>query len=167
MTAVDRSGPRLARLSENLARLKLTADVREADAASLKAGPFDAILLDAPCTATGTLRRHPDIAWAKRPSDVATLAAVQAGLIDHALDLLKSGGLLVYATCSLEPEEGEAQVARVLAARNDVERVPLKPDEMEGLAPYITPEGDLRTCPAIWCAASRKDRASTASSPPA
>ncbi|BAF90696.1 rRNA SAM-dependent methyltransferase [Azorhizobium caulinodans ORS 571] len=147
VTAVDRSGPRLARLSENLARLKLTADVREADAASLKAGPFDAILLDAPCTATGTLRRHPDIAWAKRPSDVATLAAVQAGLIDHALDLLKSGGLLVYATCSLEPEEGEAQVARVLAARNDVERVPLKPEEMEGLAPYITPEGDLRTLP--------------------
>ncbi len=97
VTAVDRSGPRLARLSENLARLKLTADVREADAASLKAGPVRCH------PARRALHRHghaappPDIAWAKRPSDVATLAAVQAGLIDHALDLLKAGGLLVYA----------------------------------------------------------------------
>ncbi|WP_084540071.1 16S rRNA (cytosine(967)-C(5))-methyltransferase RsmB [Azorhizobium doebereinerae] len=150
VTAVDRSGQRLARLSENLARLKLKAQVLEADATTLKAGPFDAILLDAPCSATGTLRRHPDIAWSKRPGDIAALAALQAKLIDHALELLKPGGLLVYATCSLEPEEGEQQVERLLAARSDVTREKIRPEDVPGIAPFITPQGDLRTLPCDW-----------------
>ncbi|GGF79803.1 MFS transporter [Azorhizobium oxalatiphilum] len=150
VTAIDRSGQRLVRLKENLDRLKLKADVREGDATSIAAGPFDAILLDAPCSATGTLRRHPDIAWAKRPGDVGTMAALQAKLIDHALDLLKSGGTLVYATCSLEPEEGEDQIARVLKERTDVTRVKITAEDVPGIAAFITPQGDLRTLPCDW-----------------
>ncbi|MGU3495223.1 16S rRNA (cytosine(967)-C(5))-methyltransferase RsmB [Xanthobacteraceae bacterium A53D] len=150
VTAVDRNGHRLLRLAENLGRLKLQADVREADGTTFTCGPFDAILLDAPCSATGTLRRHPDIAWGKRPGDIATLAGLQAQLIDNALKLLKTGGILVYATCSLEPEEGEEQIARLLAARKDVERVEIRPDDVPGLASFITPQGDLRTLPCDW-----------------
>lgn len=147
VTAVDRSGPRLDRLKENLARLGLSATVIAGDAAQVKAGPFDAVLLDAPCSATGTLRRHPDIAVSKKPADIATLAEVQARLLRHAIDLVKVGGLVVYSTCSLEQEEGEEQVARLLAARPEVERVPIRPDEIEGIAPFITSQGDLRTLP--------------------
>ncbi|MFG1399137.1 16S rRNA (cytosine(967)-C(5))-methyltransferase RsmB [Roseixanthobacter pseudopolyaromaticivorans] len=150
VTALDRSGQRLMRLSENLARLKLSADVVEADAAEFSGGPYDAILLDAPCTATGTLRRHPDIAWNKRPGDIAGLAELQGRLLDHALDLLKPGGVLVYSTCSLEPEEGEAQIARLLSTRPDAERVPLTPEDVPGIAAFITPQGDLRTLPSDW-----------------
>ncbi|MFG1464909.1 16S rRNA (cytosine(967)-C(5))-methyltransferase RsmB [Xanthobacter sp. DSM 24535] len=150
VTALDRSGQRLERLSENLARLKLSAEIVEADAAEFSGGPYDAILLDAPCTATGTLRRHPDIAWNKRPGDIAGLAELQGRLLAHALDLLKFGGVLVYSTCSLEPEEGEAQIARLLAARPDAERAPLREEDAPGLAPFITPQGDLRTLPCDW-----------------
>jgi 16S rRNA (cytosine967-C5)-methyltransferase len=150
VTAVDRSGARLARLKENLARLQLSATVIEADTAQFAGGPFDAVLLDAPCSATGTLRRHPDIALSKRPADIGTLAALQARLIDHAVDRVKVGGLMVYSTCSLEPEEGEAQVARLLAARPDVVRAPVTADEIEGIAPFITPQGDIRTLPGQW-----------------
>ncbi|OZA98069.1 MAG: MFS transporter, partial [Rhizobiales bacterium 39-66-18] len=150
VTALDRSGQRLVRLSENLARLKLSAEVVEADAADFSGGPYDAILLDAPCTATGTLRRHPDIAWNKRPGDIAGLAELQGRLLDHALDLLKPGGVLVYSTCSLEPEEGEAQIARLLAARPEAERAPLRAEDAPELAPFITPQGDLRTVPSDW-----------------
>jgi len=150
VTAVDRSAHRLARLRENLDRLGLSAQVVEADAAAFSGGPFDAVLLDAPCSATGTLRRHPDIAVAKRPIDLVSLAAVQARLLDHAAGLVKPGGTLVYSTCSLEPEEGEAQVERLLAARSDIVRAPLAPGEVEGLDPFITPQGDVRTLPSHW-----------------
>lgn len=150
VTAVDRSGARLQRLQENLARLKLSAEVVEADATQFRAEPFDAVLLDAPCTATGTLRRHPDIALAKGPGDIATLAELQGRLLAHGADLVKVGGTLVYSTCSLEPEEGEEQVARFLAARPDFARAPLPPDEIAGLAPFITPQGDVRTLPHDW-----------------
>ena len=108
------------------------------------------MLLDAPCSATGTLRRHPDIAVSKRPADIVTLATLQARLLDHAASLVKPGGLLVYSTCSLEPEEGEMQVERLLAARDDLERVPLVPGEVEGIDPFITPQGDVRTLPSHW-----------------
>ncbi|UDQ89468.1 MFS transporter [Xanthobacter autotrophicus] len=150
VTAVDRSGARLTRLRDNLARLGLAATVVEGDAATFAGGPFDAVLLDAPCSATGTLRRHPDIAVSKRPSDIPTLATLQARLLDHAIDLVKPGGLVVYSTCSLEPEEGEAQVERLLAARKDVEREPLRAGEVDGLDLFITPQGDVRTLPSHW-----------------
>lgn len=150
VTAVDRSADRLHRLAENLARLKLEAQIVQADATRFKAEPFDAILLDAPCSATGTVRRHPDIAWHKSASDIAALIPVQARLLDHAADLLKPGGQMVYSTCSLEPEEGEHQIAALLARRSDLERVPLQPDDVPGGEIFITHQGDLRTLPNQW-----------------
>lgn len=156
VTAIDRSAARLRRLTENLNRLHLSARVLEADAGSYVGGPFDAILLDAPCTATGTLRRHPDIALTKRPGDIATLAALQARLLNHAADLLKPGGVLVYSTCSLEPEEGEEQIAHLLAKRRDLRRRPVRAEELshgnavEEVAAFITPQGDVRTLPIHW-----------------
>lgn len=112
VTAVDVSAARLARLRENLARTWLDAEVMEADA--LNWSPeraYDVVLLDAPCTATGTLRRHPDAAWLRRPTDIPQLAALQAALLDRAVSLTRSGGRILYAVCSLEPEEGPEAVA--------------------------------------------------------
>jgi len=147
VTAVDRSGPRLRRLKQNLERLGLEAEVVEADATTLKAGPFDAVLIDAPCSATGTIRRHPDVAWNKAPGDIASLAGLQSRLLAHAADLVKPGGVLVYSTCSLEPEEGEARVAAFLEARPDFSRVPVEPGEC-GISPeWINAAGELRTLP--------------------
>ncbi len=150
VTAVDRSPHRLERLAANLARLRLSAEVVAADAEGFTGGPFDAVLLDAPCSATGTLRRHPDIALSKRPADIASLAEVQARLLAHAVDLVKPGGLLVYSTCSLEPEEGEEQVARLLAADPRVVRLPVTEKDGAELAAFITPQGDVRTLPSHW-----------------
>jgi 16S rRNA (cytosine967-C5)-methyltransferase len=148
VTAVDISASRLKRLSANLARLHLAAETVAADLLAWQPErPFDAILLDAPCSATGTIRRHPDIAWLKKPEDVAALAKVQAAMLDRAVDWLAPGGLLVYATCSLEPEEGEAQIARALA-RHRLARVPVDPSEVGGLAEIVTAAGDIRTLPA-------------------
>jgi len=148
VTAVDLSGARLARLRANLDRLRLAAELVEADAATWAPGcTFDAVLLDPPCTATGTIRRHPDILRLKRPEDVAVLAELQSRLLDNAVRLLKPGGTLVYCTCSLEPEEGVEQAARLLARTPQLERVPITPGE-GGIAPgWLTPEGDLRTLP--------------------
>jgi 16S rRNA (cytosine967-C5)-methyltransferase len=102
-------------VSENLARTGLSAEIVAADAANwTDKRSFDAILLDAPCSATGTFRRHPDVLWAAKPSDVAGLAAVQSKLLDAAVRRLKPGGRLVYCVCSLETEEGEGQVAAFL-----------------------------------------------------
>ena len=115
VTAVDKSEARLKRLRENLARTKLQAEVICANATSCKAEPFDAILLDAPCTSTGTLRRHPDVAWLRRPTDVRALAELQSQLIAASAKLLKPGAPLIYAVCSLEPEEGSGVVAELCA----------------------------------------------------
>jgi 16S rRNA (cytosine967-C5)-methyltransferase len=145
--AVDRSAPRLKRLRANLERLDLEAETRVADAGTLKAGPFDAVLLDAPCSATGTIRRHPDVAWTKNETDLAKLIALQARLLDHAASLVKTGGTLVYCTCSLQPEECEAQIRHLLASRADLKRDPILENEIGGIAGAITPEGDLRTLP--------------------
>lgn len=145
VTAVDRSEQRLERLRENLARTKLNANVICADALDFKAEPFDAILLDAPCTSTGTLRRHPDVAWLRRPSDIRTLSELQSKLIAASAKLLKPGAPLVYAVCSLEPEEGPGVVAEAL--RNGWRREPLKSEIAQE---FITAEGDLRTTPAHW-----------------
>ena len=148
--AVDRSAQRMKRFATNMDRLGLAVETRIADAAQLKAGPFDAILLDAPCSATGTIRRHPDVAWNKTEADIAKLAALQARLLDHAVTLLKPGGRLVYCTCSLEPEEGENQIAAFLARQSDVVRDPVKPGEIPGIDEFLSPEGDIRTTPDLW-----------------
>jgi 16S rRNA (cytosine967-C5)-methyltransferase len=147
VTAVDRSAPRLSRLVTNLARLGLRADVTAADATQWQAGPFDAVLLDAPCLATGTIRRHPDIALLKRESDLAPLTALQSRLLDKAVELTKPGGRIVYCTCSLEPEEGEAQIAALLARDPHVRRQPVTPDEVFGQSDMVSADGDLRTLP--------------------
>jgi 16S rRNA (cytosine967-C5)-methyltransferase len=132
VTALDRSAARLRRLSENLARTGLGAETVVADAAAWDdARTFDAVLLDAPCTATGTFRRHPDVLWASRPGDVAKLAGVQARLLDSAADRVRPGGRLVYCVCSLEPEEGEAQVEAFLARRPEF--VVANPAQLEAI----------------------------------
>lgn len=147
VTALDRSGQRLKRLKQNLARLKLDAEIVEADAAEWKGGPFDGVLIDAPCSATGTIRRHPDVAWTKAPGDIASLGALQARILANAADLVKPGGVLVYSTCSLEPEEGEKQVEALLAARPDFARDPVAPGECGVAAEWINAAGELRTLP--------------------
>jgi 16S rRNA (cytosine967-C5)-methyltransferase len=137
----------LKRLSVNLARLKLPAELVVANAMTFDAPAFDAVLLDAPCSATGTIRRHPDVAWTKRPGDLVSLARLQSELLDRAVLLTRRGGLIVYCTCSLEPEEGEAQIAALLRRNPDVRRAPIEANEIGGLAQCITPLGDLRTLP--------------------
>lgn len=149
VVAVERDPRRLVRLRENLARLGLAAEVVEADAASwAPTARFDAVLLDAPCTATGIIRRHPDIPHLKRPADVPAMAAAQARLLERAAALLKPGGRLVFATCSLQPEEGEAHLAR--AASLGLRPDPIRPGELPGLAEAVTAAGTLRTRPDMW-----------------
>src|SRR6185312_4006126 len=142
VTAVDRSAERLERLRENLARTKLEATVVTRDALTLKIKePFDAVLLDAPCTSTGTLRRHPDVGWLRRPSDIQSLAELQTRLLAHAATMVKPGGTLVYAVCSLEPEEGLAIAARALQG-GAWTRAPIPRGEIEGADEFITADGD-------------------------
>jgi 16S rRNA (cytosine967-C5)-methyltransferase len=148
VTAVELSGTRLKRLRANLERLHLDADLVEADAATWAPGhAFDAVLLDAPCTATGTIRRHPDILRLKRPEDVAALGQQQSRLLDNAVSLLQPGGTLIYCTCSLEPEEGSDQIEQLLARRPRLSRVPIHAGECGTAPDWLTPEGDLRTLP--------------------
>ena len=148
VTAVDLYPERLVRLRENLTRLGLSAETVEADVATWSPGRmFDAVLLDAPCTATGTIRRHPDILRLKRASDIAQLAAHQGRLLDNASRLVRPGGRLVYCTCSLEPEEGVTAIERFLAANSEFVREPVVAPEIGGLCEAITPDGDLRTLP--------------------
>jgi 16S rRNA (cytosine967-C5)-methyltransferase len=149
VTALDRSPARMARLRDNLARLALEAETVVADAVEWPgaADGFDGVLVDAPCTSTGTIRRHPDIAWLRQEADLAALAALQGRLLRKAASLLKSGGTLVYCTCSLEPEEGEAAITALLAAEPAMRRVPIQPQEVAGVSEIVTPEGDLRTLP--------------------
>jgi 16S rRNA (cytosine967-C5)-methyltransferase len=144
VTSLDMSGRRLERLRENLGRTGLGADVVVADALEWESGArFDAILLDAPCTATGTCRRHPDVLHRIGPRQISAMAELQARLVERAIAWLKPGGRLVYAVCSLEREEGEEQAARVALAPD-----PARPEELpEWLAP--TPEGWLRTDPGM------------------
>lgn len=147
VTAVDVSGFRLQRLERNLYRLGLKARVVTADVSEWMSGPFDMILLDAPCTATGTLRRHPDGALSKSAKDIQALAALQRRLVDQAIRMLRPGGLIVFSTCSLEPEEGPDQIRRLLLIDAPVERVPVAADEVFGHAEFITADGDIRTLP--------------------
>ncbi|MEY4870746.1 MAG: hypothetical protein RLZZ563_76 [Pseudomonadota bacterium] len=149
VTALDMSGPRLERLAENLARTGLTAKVVVADALVWQPEEaFDAVLLDAPCSATGTIRRHPDLPFVKDGSDVEELVALQAQMLDRALGMVKPGGRVVFVTCSLLPEEGEGQLAAALARHPglEVERAAL-PGVEDG---WWTDLGGLRLRPDYW-----------------
>jgi 16S rRNA (cytosine967-C5)-methyltransferase len=150
VTAVDRSPNRMARLRDNLARLGLEAEVVVTDAAEWQdgnSGGFDGVLVDAPCTSTGTIRRHPDVAWLRQEADIGPLVTLQKRLLQRAVALLKPGGTLVYCTCSLEPEEGEQAISGLLAAEPAMRRAPIGAGEVAGLAEILTGEGDLRTLP--------------------
>ncbi|MBV9630342.1 MAG: methyltransferase domain-containing protein [Xanthobacteraceae bacterium] len=147
VTAVDRSPTRLERVRENLTRLSLTAEIVLEDASAWQGGSFDAVLIDAPCSSTGTIRRHPDIAWLKQEADLAGLAKLQARLLRHAVSLTKPGGTIVFCTCSLEPEEGEELTARLLAEETGVRRVPIEPAEVAGHQELLTATGELRALP--------------------
>lgn len=158
VTALDISEKRLGRVRENLARLGLSAEVVAADVRAYTPDePFDAILLDAPCSATGTMRRHPDVAWTKRPSDIVTLAALQGELLRRASGWLKPGGMIVFCTCSMEPEEGEAQISAFLSENPGFELVPVTAGEIGGLDECITPEGYLRTLPCHFSGGTAPD----------
>lgn len=147
--AVDSSAKRLERLTANLTRLKLSAEVVTADATSwTPPEPLDIVLLDAPCSATGTIRRHPDIPYLKNLLDIGELADLQRKLLWHALEILKPGGILIYCTCSLEPAEGPQQIANLLSERSsDVALSPVQSDEVAGRSEWIDDVGALRTLP--------------------
>ncbi|MDB5484192.1 MAG: sun [Tardiphaga sp.] len=149
VTAIDRSPHRVARLRENLARLGLEAATVVADATDWQPdqADFDAILVDAPCASTGTIRRHPDVAWLKQDDDIPALTALQGKLLRKSVTLLRPGGTLVYCTCSLEPEEGELAIASLLAEIPEMTRVPIESSEVGGVTEIINANGDLRTLP--------------------
>ncbi len=150
VVAIDRSAKRLERVAENLARLHLEAEVVTADAAAWEPGELaDAVLLDAPCSATGAIRRHPDILRLKTPEDIAKLVKAQGRLLARAVDLVKPGGTLIYCTCSIQPEEGEAQITRLLARDGRVERLPVTADELGGLDELINEKGEVRSLPGM------------------
>jgi 16S rRNA (cytosine967-C5)-methyltransferase len=150
VTAVDLSDNRLKRLRSNLERLGLQALTIATDLTKFEpAEPFDAILLDAPCSSTGTTRRHPDVLWTKGPEEIAKLAALQERLLRHALTMLAPDGVIVFSNCSLDPAEGEDVVARVLADMPGIKRVPIDADQWPGLEAAITPLGEFRTTPVM------------------
>ncbi|MEP7452475.1 RsmB/NOP family class I SAM-dependent RNA methyltransferase [Phyllobacterium sp. SB3] len=149
VTALDLSANRLKRLRGNLERLGLVAETVEANlSAYTPAEPFDAILLDAPCSSTGTVRRHPDVPWTKTPEDVRKLANLQAKLLDHAVTIVRPGGIVVFSNCSLDPLEGEIVSRELLAKNPAIELVPVTKEEVGGVAELITPEGFVRSTPA-------------------
>jgi len=153
VTAVDRNRNRLKRVSENLARVGLAGrvEIETDDAASFVPveRAADALLVDAPCSATGTLRRNPDVMWTKGRADVEKLAGLQARILDHAFSLLPAGGRLVYCVCSLEPDEGIRQIEAFLARTPDARREPVTADETGGISAFVTAEGDLLTLPSM------------------
>jgi 16S rRNA (cytosine967-C5)-methyltransferase len=150
VTAVDVAPDRLALIKENLARVNVEAELIEADAREWQPSePAPFVLLDAPCIATGTIRRHPDLPWIKSAADLTISESLQSELLDAAGDLTAPGGTLVYAVCSLEPEEGPEQVTSFLRRRTDFSRLPIAAAEVFDDA-FVTREGDLRTLPSFW-----------------
>jgi len=148
VTALDLSKARMGRVEENLKRTKLDARLEVGDALAWDGGPYDAILLDAPCTATGTIRRHPDLPYAKDGSDFPQLFQLQERMIDHALSLLKPGGRMVFCTCSLLFDEGEIQVEDALKRHPELR---VEKPALNGVDPdWITAEGGLRLRPDYW-----------------
>ena len=150
VTAVEQSQSRLRRLAANLDRLKFEAETRCVNLLDIEdAEGFDAILLDAPCSSTGTTRRHPDVLWTKDSGDIAKLAGLQERLLRHAVTLLKPGGRIVFSNCSIDPIEGEILVDKVLADHPELSIVPVDPQNWTGLEEAITPRGEFRTTPAM------------------
>jgi 16S rRNA (cytosine967-C5)-methyltransferase len=150
VTALDVSEDRLAKVQENLGRTGLSASCIAEDALSFEPEePFDAILLDAPCSATGTMRRHPELPWIRREDDIRVLVKQQRALLRHAATLLKPGGNLVYAVCSLVAEEGTKQVQAFLNENRQFDRVAIEPGQLGITADFITKRGDLRTLPSM------------------
>jgi 16S rRNA (cytosine967-C5)-methyltransferase len=150
VTAVDRSPNRMARLRDNLVRLSLEAETVVSDAVEwpgARSEGYDGILVDAPCTSTGTIRRHPDVAWLRQEADIGALVVLQKRLLQRAVTLLRPGGMLVYCTCSLEPEEGEQAISALLATEPALHRAPIEAAEVAGLVEILNVEGDLRTLP--------------------
>ncbi len=147
VTAVDRSSLRLNRLRENLARLSLHAETVVADALEWQPEPFDALLLDAPCSSTGTVRRHPDVPWLKSEADLPILTSLQQRLLDRAVEFLKPGATMIYCVCSLEPEEGENQIDALLARDSRIVRKPITAQDVFDRGEFVTAAGDLRTLP--------------------
>jgi 16S rRNA (cytosine967-C5)-methyltransferase len=147
VVAVDHAPERLERLRQNLTRLHLSAETIAADATQWQAGPFDVVLLDAPCSSTGTIRRHPDIPWLKGAADIAALAALQRRLALRAAELTKPGGILLYCSCSLEQEEGMEIVRDLLDQAPHLARRPIAAREVFGRGEWLTDDGDLRTLP--------------------
>ena len=148
VVAVEREPSRVAVLRENLARLRMAAEIIEADLRDYtppEPAPF--VLLDAPCSATGTIRRHPDLPWVKSASDVGACANAASELLDAAAAMVEKNGVLIFAVCSLEPEEGPEQIAHFLRRHSEFMRAPVSPEDVFGLAELISPEGDLRTLP--------------------
>jgi 16S rRNA (cytosine967-C5)-methyltransferase len=149
VTAIDTSKNRLVRLGQNLARLRLEAHTIQADLLAYEPPDlFDAILLDAPCSSTGTVRRHPDVPWTKSPVDIEKLAALQAKMLAAAAKLVKPGGRVVFSNCSLDPAEGEALYRAFLGASPHVVHDPFLPGEVPGIDAFLSEEGTLRTTPA-------------------
>lgn len=146
VTAVEVDAARTSRIRENLARTKLTAEIVTGDARDFdRTAPL--VLIDAPCTATGTIRRHPDLPWIKGAADVTVSAAQAYEILEAVAAMVEPGGMLVFAVCSLEREEGEEQVAAFLDTHPEFARAPVSPDELFGHGEWITPQGDLRTLP--------------------
>ncbi|MBI2978228.1 MAG: methyltransferase domain-containing protein, partial [Rhodospirillales bacterium] len=148
VTAVDRSPKRLTRLRDNLDRLGLEAELVAADAVDWRPSErADAVLLDAPCSATGTIRRHPDVARLKTPDDMATLSKAQHRLLISALEMVAPGGYIVYCACSLQPEEGPERIAHLIGSGAPATPVPIQPAEVGGLSELLTADGALRSLP--------------------
>jgi 16S rRNA (cytosine967-C5)-methyltransferase len=149
VTALDKMAARLARVRANLDRLRLQVDLIEADARTWRASEkFDAILLDAPCTATGAIRRNPDVLTAKNPRLVAELTRQQDALIDAAVAQLARGGTLVYCVCSLQAEEGEQRIESALHRHPSLDRRPIRAAEIGGWAELLDRHGQIRSTPA-------------------
>ena len=149
--AIEQSPARLRRLQSNLDRLNIQAECQLANLLDLEdPDGFDAILLDAPCSSTGTTRRHPDVLWTKGPADIEKLAGLQEKLLRHALTLVRPGGRIVFSNCSIDPLEGEEVVARVLADNPSFQRVPIAPSDWPGLEKAINSLGEFRSTPAIF-----------------
>lgn len=147
VTAIDISGQRLRQLRENIGRTGLAMEVVEADAVAWRpAEPLDAILLDAPCSALGVLRRHPEGAWRRDPKDLARFPAIQSRLLDAAREMIRPGGILVYCVCTPALEEGK-DVVEAAIATGAWRRVPILEAEAPGFVHALTPEGDLLTAP--------------------